>query len=46
MCYQLIMKKKQDTKPTRYFNVCEVHNIKWKHEKEPHPKPWDEVKFR
>lgn len=25
-CYHLVMKRKQDNKPTRYFNVYEVHN--------------------
>ena len=26
-CYHLVMKRKQDNKPTRYFNVCNIHNM-------------------
>lgn len=41
-----MMKRKQDGKPTRYFNVCEVQDTEWKHEKDPHPKPWEEAELR
>lgn len=40
------MKKKQESKPTTYFNVCELHDVKWEHEKDPHSKPWEEAEFR
>lgn len=45
-CYHLIMKRKQVTKPTRYFHVFEALHIEWKQEKVPHQKLWDEVEFR